>query len=68
MLNLLDGWTALYKECWYGAISSSLWGDNWKLFSLMYSEIFFACFLSAKYNSQTNIQLKITVKQKALRH
>lgn len=50
MLKLLDGWKALYKESSYSAISSSLQGDNQKLFAFIYSEIFFVNFLAAKYN------------------
>lgn len=51
---------------WYSGISSCLREDNLKLFPLMYSESFFANFLAAKYNSQTNFQLKIAVKKKNL--
>lgn len=51
MLKLLDGWKALYKESSYGENSSSLQGDNQKLFAFINSEIFFFVnFLAAKYN------------------
>lgn len=50
MLKLLDGWKALYKESSYGENSSSLQGDNQKLFAFINSEIFFVNFLAAKYN------------------